>query len=640
MNDLRVWAQMIAAGTIVVLPGYALLAPLRGRIGLDRVETLCAATGMSLALPPLLLYTATLLGLRFGPGPVWAVVGGALVVVIVTELRTRRPAAQPATADPTQLVYYGLGIIGLAVVVGRLWSIADLEYPLWTDSYAHTLITQLIVDAGAVPSSWLPYAPIPNFTYHFGFHTLAAWVHWLTGLPVPRSVVVAGQWANALAVPTTYLLAARLFQDRRAGLAAAAIAGLLAPTPLQFVNWGRYTQLNGQMVLPVAATLLLIALDGPRMRDGQEPGGPRVAWAASLTGGLAYAGLYLNHYRIFIFGVLLAVAYVVVAWWPRRGHAPALRVGTTLLNGAVAGLTALVITLPWNLHLWGGFGGDMAREATSGYDPARYGSYFDFVWHDLLAYGVPGWLLALAALAAVWGVATGRRAVWVVLIWVAAVLLGANLHHISLTPLYPTGIAILAFYLPAAMLAGDAIVRGFEVIRRSGGLRPVRGAVWLAGLALISVISVPGQLRIVARDTGFVWPADLPALAWVRREVPEDALFYIATSFWTPVVAHGLDAGYYLPLLAGRQTIMPPQNYLNDSPDQAELINRRIRDLTAAQDPAAQWGVMRRYGITHVYIGARPTQLDPQVYLSRSDLFSQLYAADGVYIFAVAEDEP
>jgi hypothetical protein len=85
---------------------------------------------------------------------------------------------------------------------------------------------------------------------------------------------------------------------------------------------------------------------------------------------------------------------------------------------------------------------------------------------------------------------------------------------------------------------------------------------------------------------------------------------------------------------------MPPQNYLNDSPDQAELINRRIRDLTAAQDPAAQWGVMRRYGITHVYIGARPTQLDPQVYLSRSDLFSQLYAADGVYIFAVAEDEP
>ncbi len=630
MTTLGTWVQMVAAAAIIVLPGYALLAPLRGRLGLDRVETLCAATGMSLALLPLLLYGATLVGLRFGTGPVVTLLGLAAVVAVATEIVAQRRVAAPVADAPdpaTRWVYAGLGIVTLFVAVGRLWSVADLEYPLWTDSYAHTLIAQLIVDRGAVPISYAPYASIPDFTYHFGFHTLAAWVHWLTGLPVAHSVVVAGQWVNILVAPTTYLFAARLFQDRRAGLAAAIIAGLLIPTPLQFVNWGRYTQLDGQMVLPVAAVLLMAALARPRP-----------AWVAAVTAGLAFAGFYLNHYRIFIFGVLLAAAYVLVYGWPRRGDDPErpLRLGPVLINGAVAGLTALALTLSWNLHLLRGYGGDVARESVSGYDPARYGAYHDFVWQDLLNYGAPGWLLILAAGAVVWGLATRRRAVWVLLIWVAAVLAGANLHRIGYTPLYPSGVAILAFYLPAAALAGDALVRVFDMARRRWGLRPVGAGVWLAGLALVGAVSLPGQLKIVARDTGFVWPADVPALAWVKVETPADALFYIATTFWTPVVAHGLDAGYYLPLLAGRQTIMPLQNYWPDGPaEESALINQRARDLAAAQDPDALWTRLRDYGVTHVYIGARPTQLDPQFFLARPDLYAQLYAVDGVYVFAV-----
>ena len=90
MTTLWGWAQMLAAGVIVVLPGYALLAPFRGRLGLDRVETLCAATGMSLALPPLLLYGAPLMGVQFGTGPVLFVLTLAAVVTVVTEIVSER----------------------------------------------------------------------------------------------------------------------------------------------------------------------------------------------------------------------------------------------------------------------------------------------------------------------------------------------------------------------------------------------------------------------------------------------------------------------------------------------------------------------------------------------------------------------
>jgi hypothetical protein len=316
-------------------------------------------------------------------------------------------------------------------------------------------------------------------------------------------------------------------------------------------------------------------------------------------------------------------------------------VGPAALNGGLAGLAALVVTLPWNLRLWDGFGGNMAREVVSGYDPATHGVYFDFVWRDLLSYGVPGWLLVLAAGALVWGLATRRREVWVLLIWVAAMAAGANLHRIGLTPLYPIGVAQIAFYLPVAAVVGAAFTHGLDLAAASGRGRPIPAGLWLAGLALVGALSLPSQLNIVARDTGFVWPADVPALAWVKREIPADALFYIASMFWTPSVAHGLDAGYYLPLLAGRQTVVPLQNYASDAPaEEAAFINRRLRDLTAAQDPESLWAGLRRYGVTHVYIGARPTQLDPQFFLSRPDLFSSIYATDGVYIFAVVNDAP
>ena len=119
------------------------------------------------------------------------------------------------------------------------------------------------------------------------------------------------------------------------------------------------------MVLPVALVLLMITLAAPRL-----------TWANPHGAGLCRA--VSGPLPLFIFGVLLALAYVVVYLWPGRGRT--LQWRPVLLNGAVAGLVALVVTLPWNVHLWGGFGGDMAREVVSGYDPARHGSYFNFVW--------------------------------------------------------------------------------------------------------------------------------------------------------------------------------------------------------------------------------------------------------------------
>ena len=107
--------------------------------------------------------------------------------------------------------------------------------------------------------------------------------------------------------------------------------------------------------------------------------------------------------------------------------------------------------------------------------------------------------------------------------------------------------------------------------------------------------------------------------------------------FWTPEVAHGLDAGYYLPLLADRQTIMPPQHYASDgTPEYMAFVNQRLTDLEAVRDdPVVLWEAMRRYQITHIFIGARPTYLDAAQFLAHPDLFELLYDQNNVYVFAV-----
>ena len=123
-----------------------------------------------------------------------------------------------------------------------------------------------------------------------------------------------------------------------------------------------------------------------------------------------------------------------------------------------------------------------------------------------------------------------------------------------------------------------------------------------------------------------------------QRARARRCLFYIKAHFWTPGVAHGLDGGYWIPYLTGRETIIPPQVYASDgSPEYASFINRRIRALMEAGTPDQLWQVMKEYHITHIYIGSRPTDLLPEPFLEDPAHFGLVYNDDAVWIFQVAD---
>src|SRR5439155_13556499 len=100
-------------------------------------------------------------------------------------------------------------------------------------------ITTIIAQTGQVPTSYQPFVPVNTFTYHFGFHTLAAVLSQLTGATPEDAVLVMGQVLIVLAIPVAYLFGRTLFESEIAGLVSALITGFISAMPSYYVNWGR-----------------------------------------------------------------------------------------------------------------------------------------------------------------------------------------------------------------------------------------------------------------------------------------------------------------------------------------------------------------------------------------------------------------
>ena len=89
------------------------------------------------------------------------------------------------------------------------------------------------------------------------------------------------------------------------------------------------------------------------------------------------------------------------------------------------------------------------------------------------------------------------------------------------------------------------------------------------------------------------WP-DLNAAGWIGANTPADALFLVeGFRIYGGVTAVGSDAGWWLPLLAGRANTMPPQYALVEQPI-SPGYTQRVVDLVALLEehsPASPQGI-------------------------------------------------
>ena len=511
------------------------------------------------------------------------------------------------------------GIFALALAV-RLLLIRQLAYPSWVDSYHHTIITQIILETGRVPANYYPYADLDRFLYHFGYHADSAFLAWATGLPAHRAVLWGGQVLNALTVPSLFFLVDRLAKDRRAALVAALFAGLVCRMPAYYVNWGRYTQLAGQLLFPVALAVAAEAV----LR-------PQPSWRALLLAGLFAGGLAFTHYRVFIFYLVGMILLAGVALWrERRGER---RLAGQVWRLVAIGLIALALVWPWLPAL-------LAKTVSAAQQVLATGDggQYDYLTLDfVLGYGLRWGELSAALLAALWLLGRARRRPLgaLVLLWLGLMFFLAN-PVVSGMPsgFMPNGTVIVGLYLPAAVLVGLAAGdMGQRVARALWGSRTLKICASL-GWTLLALWGAQDMLAHTLEPWyQLVTPADERAMAWVEAHTSPEAVFAVGTDFWLPSAATGSDAGYWLPYIAHRRTIVPPMIYISEGdPSYVAEKQALLAPLAASTTPKDLADALRRSGATYIYVSNR-TPRPWQASLDEAAYFERLYEAEGVRVY-------
>jgi len=641
LSDVQVLLVMLA---LFILPGWALLTYLLPGRKLTWGEMLGLSAGLSLCVYPLVLLWARVIGAQLGVAAAW---GPVAVSALALGWRNRRvihisPAAAHAAFgrwmhSEAFLSDALLALVMLLVLGVRLFVIRGYQVPFWGDSVQHAVIGQLMVDHGGLFDSWLPYTPFRTLTVHFGFHSDIAAVHWLMGNAIPRNTLVAGQMINFLAILVLVPLACRLTISRWAGIGALLVAGLLSPLPMEYVNWGRYSQLAGQAVLPVAAWLTWELAEAEAKQR----------WRVMLLTAMALAGMFLSYYRMPHYYAAFVVAWLLAIGLPRwrLDWRSWIRWAAWLI---VTGLVMLALIVPWLMHI---AGGSLAATIEAG---VTNGSTLDQVlreygqWRDIAHY-IPVALMALAVAGLIWGVARRRQraAVATIGLWVAglAALTATRLIRLPGSNHMASFAIMISLYIPAGLLGGyllDGALDKLGQLRRWGNLVAAVGLIGLASWGVKERSAVIDPLyRIVA-------PADLVAMDWIRANTPGDARFLVeGFLIYDGRSVVGSDAGWWIPLLAGRQNTMPPQYALLSEKPYQPGYDKAVTDLVAQLRQVGGTSpegmrLLCQHSITHVYVGQGqgrialppPEPMLPLASLESSPQFKLLYRQDKVGVFA------
>jgi len=642
------WLILAAAILMLPLPGVLLLVGgraarrLRDRLGhviwlgarplaggrLPALDPL-AWSGLALALGvaawPIIWQWLTVIGVHWSRTGLWVVIVGGWMLVLTCGLWLQRgnarsraggdnstgPGQTPARRTITwrweHLALLSIVLLGLAV---RLLAIRDLAFPPWVDSSRHALITAVMIDSGQIISDYGSFLPIAEFPYHYGFHTLAAGLALMTGLPLEHLLLILSQLFNALAPLTMYTAGWLLTRRRDVGVIAAFLVALPFLFPGYYATWGRFTQLTGVLILPVLLALTWLLLRGAR------------AWRACWwMVALLAAGLLLIHVRVF----LIYLPFPILVWLISRG-----RNGRRLL---LAGLLAVSLVAPRLLAFAGAAG-------ALGAAPENYNAFPDeYVnrgWERYYWWAAGGALLVA-------GVAFLRRRSWAVLplalaLW-ALLVLGPLYDLIPGIPniwLINLNSAYITMFIPLALLLAVVISRIWRAAIRRGPLLQVFLATAAGAMMLLLLLfGARQQIDIINPTTILAREADLAGLAWAKANLPPDSLVAINSWRWLGNTWAGSDGGAWLLPLTGLISTTPPVDYVYDREIALEV--RAFNEGAAAikdwsQPSAAQW--LREHGVTHVFVGARGGQFDP-AQLARNPAISRLYAHDGVFVFSL-----
>jgi hypothetical protein len=639
----------------LLIPGAVLARALAGRsLGiLDPLAGFALRVAVGLSFWPLLLLLTSLVGWR------WTTAGVRVLLILLCltwiaqhVARKRRPSrsAQRWRRDGRAMPV-ALAALFFLMAATRWVHVRSLVLPPWVDSVHHTMIVRLLLARGSLPETLAPFIPGAPFDYHWGWHACVTFTGLARGLSDPievaRLVLVSGQLLNALIPAAVYLAGVTLFRSRPAGALAAVLAGLVSWYPACYATWGRYTQLGGLFLLPVALVLV--------WRAGRRPSAGLVLLSA-----LVAAGLFLVHVRVFLFFVLCAP--LLLLFGPRRD------LGKRLAAAAAIALIAGVLVSPWIARLVRSESGRSLVATPTREQRAGWSAYnvvpVGLLWvphnRELFALASGG----LTGIAGIGGMPVPARvasASWMILIFVlsewssrrrllappapwqplgllvascAAIACILNLDRFGLPPLRitPNSAAVISLFLPTSLACGGWLA---WLLRRSIPPRRVRAAAAVliaaaAGLGAWTMKDIDTEKTALARAK------DLKAIEWLSANTPRNARFAVRSQLWIQGTWIGRDGGYWIPVLTDRESVLPPALYpmISDRREieRIDAFQRLFSNAASLEGPIEK--ALADAGVTHLFIGEAAGPLD-SMSVRRSPLAHAVYEDGPVAVFEI-----
>jgi len=438
---------------------------------------------------------------------------------------------------------------------------------MWGDSVHHTLIAQLLVDNHGLFDSWQPYAELQSLTYHFGLHANVAVFSMLSGLHIARATLLVGQFFNAFAVISLSPIAWRISNGNRwSTVATWILAGFVFSMPMHYTNWGRYTQLCGQIVLPVAFFMIWDLMETSERNERVDqvtkkimriikarPCG-KIFLVAILSSGLA-----LIHYRVFIF--LLGSIPVLLLFnlcrknWKHQ-----------IVNLSLAGTIGFSFYLPWFLRLYGGrlFEGFLRSVTTSPSTLSSYTLEYNAIG-DLSVYQpLPIWILFIGSIG--WMLWRRNKNILLLSLWWIVIVLMANPNWIRLpgTGLLSNFAVFIAIYIPASLIIGLAITSVFEPFRNRNSL--IFNVLGTLVVCVAMVLTGRDRLQDINPEFhALATNQDIRAMQWISKNTSPEARFLVNSFFaYGGSTIVGSDGGWWIPWFTKRKISVPPMPYVSE----------------------------------------------------------------------------
>lgn len=651
---VRTIQSLFFAFLLFFLPGYGILT-IFDLFKIIDTKTFIIKTALSIAISlavyPVILLWTNALGLQIGRLNAYLpmMIGTSLIFYHYFQTKTsitieiRRFLTMLVEDSNTWSTIWVVVITISVIFTSRYWSIRDIPAPLWGDSVHHTAMAQLILDNGGLFTSWEPIAPYQSLTIHWGFSALAAVYAWFTGESILSATLIVGQLINVFALLTPVLLIIRFVKKPEWGLVGFLISiGLFSIIPGIYTSWGRYAQLAGQVILPAVAFLSVELLHNPNCQS--KFFNLRRKRLFVITA-LLLAGMTLTHYRLPIFWISLFGMLFVYHQFRTRAAWKEWWLDILSLS-SIIGLFAILIA-PWLPRL---FNSNLALTASTSATPINPNDWIIShinQWSDLPVY-IPIFILSLFIISLVYAVSKKQfepvlYAIWPILIMAYMVGVLINLPFANLLE----GFAIkIMTYIPVGLAIGWAVSEIFSRVSHYFN-RITQSIVTLSVVILCFVGWEIQSLSVHPNTYAIVTHPDIKAMNWIEQNTPEDSVFLVeGFRVHYGYSAVGADAGWWIPLLTGRDNTMPPQyamvNELPSPPDGRQIIVDLVEFLEtheAVEKESVEY--LCDFGITHIYIGqgqgltgAGVSQLfSPTEFLANPDDYHLIYHQDRIYIF-------